>query len=197
MSKFVLLAADNRAVGFYDDLAGATVPAAAVPISDALWLDWIQDTAGRVYDAATQSLAPLLSASQALTKDQLLSCAYAKASAIEAAGVTVNVAPAGAAPIEVQCSTTSAYVTKLTGAVQRAALDPTAVLHWEQRDGSVLNLTATQTQALGLAVANWVQSIWDERTLHVQPAIVAGTITTTAQIDDPTTASLPAWPTNS
>jgi hypothetical protein len=131
------------------------------------------------------------------TTAQLLAYAAAKQSAIMDGGLTVNVAAAGQPSLTVEVTTTSAYLTLLNGAVQRSGLNPSAILNWEQRDGSVLSLNATQTQALGLAVANWLQHIFDTRTQSIAPAIAAGTITTTAQIDDPTQVNLPAWPANS
>ncbi len=131
------------------------------------------------------------------TKAQLLAYAEAKQLAIMDGGLTVAVAVAGQTTVNVECATTEYYRGLLYGAVQRSGLNPAAILNWEQRDGSVVRLNAAQTQALGLAMANWLQQIFDTRTLSVAPAVAAGTITTTAQIDDPTTAGLPAWPANS
>jgi hypothetical protein len=136
-------------------------------------------------------------AAPAPTQATLIAYAQQKQAAIMDGGVTVNVAASGQPELNVECSTTTAYLTLLNGAVQRSGLKSTSILRWEQRDGSVLSLNAAQTQALGLAVANWLQHIFDTRTQSVTPAIVAGTITTYAQIDDPTEVNLPAWPANS
>jgi hypothetical protein len=131
------------------------------------------------------------------TKDELLAYAAQKQQAVMDGGLTVNIAVAGQPAIAVQCTTKEKYLMLLNGAVQRSGLNSAAVLNWEQRDGSVVTLNAAETQALGLAVANWLQSIFDLRTQTLAPAVVAGTITTFAEIDDPTSVHLPAWPANS
>lgn len=134
-------------------------------------------------------VAPAAPADPAPTQAQLLAYAEVKRALISDGGVTVNIAAAGAAPLNISSLTDTDGKTDLAGAVQIAGLDPSHVFNWDQDAGSV-QLNAAQVRELGLLVGAWVQSV-RTAVVAVKAEIKAGTITTLAEID------AFAWPVNS
>jgi hypothetical protein len=181
MSKHVVLGADNRATGFYDDDLSA-VPSGAVAISDALWAQWIGNTQGLVYVAASRTLAPFVAPVVAPTSAQLTAYARAKSSALLAAGVTINAAPAGAAPVNVHCDGSSVSRGDLLGLAVAAAADPAFTTDWVDNAGTVTPLSAAELLAFWPAVRGW-HSAMVKALSDIEAAIAAGAITTTAEID--------------
>lgn len=117
-------------------------------------------------------------------KARLVAVADRKILALQASGVTIN---------GVAVETTEKGLIMIGGAAQRADKDPSAVCHWTIAPGVDVDLNAETTTALGLAVSNWVDAGYV--TLRaVYAAIDAGTITTAAQVEDPTTVGVMGWP---
>lgn len=112
-------------------------------------------------------------------KAALLAYASTKHRAVAYNTVTVN---------GVIVSTTADGRVDLAGAVQLAQLVPAHVFDWVCTTGPI-QLNASQVIALGVAVGQWVQSVY---TVYggVISGINDGTITTQAQID------AAAWPSN-
>jgi hypothetical protein len=116
-----------------------------------------------------------------------------KAAAIEAGGITVNIAASGP-PQNVECATDTLSYARLSAAAAIANANPSETVEQVFPSG-VVTLTAAQVEAIFAAISSFyvaVQATWGA----VAGAIAAGTITTTAQIDTPP-SPIPAWPANS
>lgn len=114
------------------------------------------------------------------TRSQLVAYADGKLQRVQDAGCVVN---------GVEVSTTVKGLTMLNGAVARAIEDPAAVVTWVVSETVSVQLDAASVRALGVAVAEWIQTTYAALEA-VYAAIVAGTITTCEQID------AAAWPSN-
>ncbi len=141
------------------------------------------------YDGST--FAP--PAPPAMTKAQLIAYAMNKAAAIEAGGISVNIAASGA-PQNVECASDTLSYARVSAAAAVAIANPSETVVQVFPSG-VVTLTAAQVEAIFAAISNFYVAV--QATLGaVVTAIAAGTITTTAQIDAPP-SPLPAWPNNS
>lgn len=128
------------------------------------------------------------------TAAALLAYAEQKRALIAAGGISVNVAASGQPEEMVEVGTDTAGLALLANAVLLANALPSASFEWDQ--ATPLTLTSTQVLVIQAAVAAFQQSLFAEKTA-IRNAIASGAITTTAEIDDPTTVKLPAWPANS
>ena len=193
MTKYVVLASDNRAAGFYNSAINAGgIPANAIQISDALWAAWIVDTAGQVYSGGAL-VAHVAPPAPAPSIAQLIAYAGAKQQRIATGGTQVNIG-ASAAPQMVEASTDALSLAWLNGAAALASGNAAATFSWSTSGGSV-TLTSAQVLTIYSAVQSFIQASFATLGAVVN-AINAGTITTTAQIDAPP-APIPAWPVNS
>lgn len=147
-------------------------------------------TAGQV--TIIPYVAPVLAAP---TPAELIAYAQAKQASIASGGVSVNVGVFGASPVMLEAATDTDGKADLSGLLQASSLNPSGTFNWIQGT-SPIALTQTQVQTLAVGVYAFVQLTWTVLG-EVLAGITAGTITTTAQIDDPTTIGLPAWPVNS
>jgi hypothetical protein len=191
-----VLDGSNRCQGFYDGLLNVgAIPQGAVPISTAIWQQWLKaQSEGQtlVYNQTTQQLSNFVP--PAPTVDELLTYAYNKQAAVSGGGTTVNVAAQGQTPIYVTTSTSEQALSDLTGAAVLATLNPQQTFNWVENSGSV-TLTAQQIIALSIGVGAFRQL-----TFTILGSIVAainnGVINNYPQIDTPTSVNLQAWPTN-
>ena len=111
------------------------------------------------------------------TKIDLQGYAAAKRYAVETGGVTV-----GGVPIPSDRDTQA----KLTAAFLLAQVNPQATFQWKAGAGFV-TLDAASVGQIAVAIGEFVQAAYATES-QVAAAIIAGTITTTAQID------AAAWP---
>lgn len=126
---------------------------------------------------------------------QLLAYADSKANAISDGGISVNIAASGA-PQMVSVSTNSKGRIDILGLMDMAQMS--LPLTWYQSAGDI-SITAQQLTTIALAVASFRAAVVALATRIEAGIQVASppTITTSAQIDDPTTVGLTAWPSNS
>lgn len=127
------------------------------------------------------------------TRDSLLAYAENKRAAIAAGGLSVNVAAAGATPLLVEVDTDVSGLALLSNAAQLAVSRPDETYHWDQTDP--VTLSAAQILALQTAVGLFIQQTFAVKTA-IRAAIGSGAVNAFAQIDDPTTVALSAWPQN-
>ncbi len=128
------------------------------------------------------------------TPAQLLAHAESLRGKIAAGGIVVNIATPGASPQMVEVGTDTTGLALLANAVQLSSTAPGTPYNWDQNEPATL--TGAQIIAIQVAVGLFQQLLFAEKTA-IRAAIAAGTITTLAQIDDPTLVNLPAWPANS
>lgn len=125
---------------------------------------------------------------------QLLAYAAAKRDAIADGGITFN-AGNSSAPITIKADTSASGKANLSGILTAYALGvQTGEYTWYQSGGAV-SLTQAQLQATSVAVFAFVAeayATWQA----VDNAVIAGTITTFAEIDTPA-SPISAWPVNS
>jgi hypothetical protein len=138
-------------------------------------------------------MAPVIVA-PAPTPAQLLAYAEALRAKISAGGISVNIAASGATPQMVEIGTDTAGLAFLANAVQLTATAPGTSYDWDQ--AAPVTLNGAQVLAIQAAVGLFNQALFTQKTA-LRAAIAAGTITTFAQIDDPTSIGLPSWPVNS
>jgi hypothetical protein len=124
-----------------------------------------------------------------LTTAQLVEQANQHQTVIMGGGVSVEI---GTQAIE--CSTDPTSLVLLQGAAALASTDPSMTFNWVASSGPVV-LTATQILTMLSGVTVFIQSTFTTLAAVVL-AIQAGTITTSAQIDNPP-SPVPAWPVNS
>jgi hypothetical protein len=123
------------------------------------------------------------------TKVDLIAYANAQQWALATGGFSVTVA--GATHV---FATDVTSLSLMDGKVARLAQpNPPASFNWQLGDASWLVIAAADFPAIATACADFFQGTFDF-VKAVQAAIDAGTLTTFAQIDDPTTAGLPPWP---
>lgn len=158
----------------------------------AVWPDGEFDAPEGCTLALTSGAAP--NAPEPPTKEQLLAYAEWKRGAIAAGGISVNVAPAGAAPQLCEIGTDTAGLAFLANAVQLTATAPGTSYEWDQSEP--VTITGAQVLQIQQAVGLFNQQLFTQKAT-IRSAINAGTITTYAQVDDPTSVHLPAWPANS
>ena len=161
-----------------------------------------QDAAGAVeisrWDASLgpqPTLAELLGALDAApTKAQLIAYAEARRATIAAGGIAVNIAAAGAPPQTVEIDTGTDGLAVLANAVQLTSTAPGTSFDWDQ--DAPVTLSGAQILVIQRAVGLFNQELFSLKTA-IRAAINSGAVTTFAQIDDPTSAGLSAWPANS
>ena len=113
---------------------------------------------------------------------------------IAAGGISVNVAASGAPAQMVEVGTDTNGLALLANAVQLTSTAPGTFYDWDQ--AAPVTLTGAQVLQIQAAVGLFYQQLFAEKTA-IRNAINAGTITSYAQIDNPTSVNLPAWPANS
>jgi hypothetical protein len=128
------------------------------------------------------------------TGAELIAYAEAKRVAIAAGGISVNIASAGAAPQLVEVGTNTDGLAFLANAVQLTATAPGTSYDWDQAEP--VTITGAQVLQIQAAVGLWQQQLFAQKTA-IRNAVNSGTIASFAQIDDPTSVGLPAWPANS
>lgn len=175
---------------------GSVVPADAVEITPAQFVslrDGVNSGQIILWSAGVPALgvAPVA----APTKADLIAYANAKQATVANGGISVNVAASGHAPQLVKVATDVQGRIDLAGAVQLSGLNPGQTFDWVSNAGKT-TLTGVQVQQLGLAAGAFIQAAYSVLG-DVLGAINAGTITTSSQVDDPTSVNLPAWPANS
>lgn len=128
--------------------------------------------------------ADALAASPPAFPVDLIGYAKAKQAALLAAGGTVNVAAAGAAPINVLCDGTSATRADLALLALFGQQSPTGTKLWLDNNGIATTLTGTQLVALATSIGTWVDNTYATLgTVLAGIAATPATITTTAQVD--------------
>lgn len=163
----------GKVVQVWRDTAAATLPA---PGAGTL----VEFNPGAVVCGMAWDGTALSIPTPVLTKPQLVSYANIKQAAVMGGGITISGVPV---------STTLEGKLDMAGAVTLAQLVPDHVFDWVTDAGPV-SLTAAQVIAIGEAVGLFVQATYT--TLGtVITGIIAGTITTTDQID------AAEWPSNS
>jgi hypothetical protein len=182
-TRYVVLAADNRAAAFYSsDLhAPSQVPPAAIDISETLYQQWITNTAGLVYQsgALVAYVPPPPTATQLITytnaKAQTL---LNKARSYTAAGVTIMI------------DASQGTRTDLGDLAQWGAANTAAAQAWVDDNNTVTSVTGAQYVALAPLVGAYALSIYAVLASALTAIqATSPTITTTAQID------ALAWPT--
>jgi hypothetical protein len=137
----------------------------------------------------SESEHPLLWAALVASSVSISSFAYSSAALLDYANAKYTAQMAGGVSIDgVWVSTTGGGRVDMLGAVSLAQLAPEHVFDWVN-GATIIQLSAAQVIALGLAVGAWVQ---DNYTVlgAVRAGIAAENITTTAEID------AAAWPSN-
>lgn len=67
--RYAAIGPDGRALGFYDDAIHADIPEGATPITEAVWAEWVEHTATRLWDAASATLIACEPARPSITLD--------------------------------------------------------------------------------------------------------------------------------
>lgn len=183
--KHVVLTSDNRAAAFYDDDLHSAIPEGAVEITDELWLDWIKNTHGLAYDPVAKALVdhqPTFSVAQLTAylthlKDVTL-----------AKGTRINVAPSGAAAVDVLSDGTAGTLGTLGLLALAGQINPTGTRTWVDNDGEATVLTGTEIVALASLAVAWADNVYAFYA-SVCSKITKGEIATPAELDALT------WPT--
>lgn len=121
------------------------------------------------------------------SKSDMLAYALSKQALLAAATITVNVEPHGQT-----LNVSGSFNAALQEDIQLATISPSQSFTWMQDSGAV-TLTATQIIALYAGIGAYRQATL-ATLAAVNDAINSGKITTFAEINDPTTVGLTAWP---
>jgi hypothetical protein len=186
-------------LAFYvNTVHGSAMPADAVAITTATYNSVQQQlTAGGTLTAVNTQPVVVFTPP---TKTQLISFAQSTASNIKYGGLTVNIAAAGAAAMNVVCATDANTMMELQMAaaevnganVASAGTGNALTQSFAFPNGSVLTLTGTQMLTIFAAVQSYWRNIMTQLTTVIT-AINGGTITTFAQVTTPP-SPIPAWP---